>query len=301
MEGRSAAYRGATRAEVERKYHEAARIAASEGYAPTSEAWSTEPGEEILTVSYAYLPEQAPAVLEALGPGEPLPAAPPPSAVLPPAAAPPPPAFRTIERPSALDFERASLPPTEHRPATGWRSVVERIEGRVPALQGRVPLAAGVGVAVVVVAFWFFVLGGKPGDTAGSSPTAPPVATAQPTQLSKLAASDVGYTASAAVGGNIRFHFTITNHGLAAGAPVSARLSGLSSNAEMLECDPTCTKGDASTDLQFDFADGLTPGQSVTYEINFRATTPGEANWTLTLVEGQSLEIYKGNGSIKIE
>jgi len=293
VEGRSAAYRGATRAEAERKYHEAARSAAAEGYAPTSEEWSSEAGEQVLTVTFAYLPDQAPAVLAALGPGDaPLPP-PPPTLPAPP--------LRGISRPSALDPERAPQPPATRQPPAAWATAVGAVEDRVPALKGRVPLAAGIGVAVVVAVLWFFVLGGKPSATSGNGPTPPPAATVQPTQLSKLAASDVGYTANAAVGANIRFHFTVTNHGLTPAAPLHVQLSGLASSAEALACEPACTRNDSGGDLGFDFADGLTPGQSVTYEINFKATTSGVASWTLVIFEGPSLEVYKGNGSITVQ
>lgn len=66
MEGRSAVYRGVTRVEAERTYHDDARRAAAEGYVPTSEEWSAALGQQVLTVNYVHLPEQASAVLAAL-------------------------------------------------------------------------------------------------------------------------------------------------------------------------------------------------------------------------------------------
>jgi hypothetical protein len=282
MEGRSAAYRGATREEAQEKYHEAARVAAAEGYAPTSEEWSTEMGEQVLTVTFAYLPDQAPAVLAALG------------TIDPPLPAPPSPVATWFAAPA---IQGATDPATGSR----WSSVVATVEDRFPALKGRVPLAAGIGAGVVAVAFLLFVLGGKPSGTAGGAPTQPPAATVQPTPSSKLATSNIGYTASAEVGGNIRLRFTITNLGLTTSSPIRAQVSGMQSVADATDCVPACTKSDTSGDLAFDFSDTLTPGQSVSYEINFAATTAGVADWKITLQEGQSVDFYKGGGAITIK
>ena len=59
-------YRGTTREEAERAYHADARVAASEGYVPTSEQWSYALGQQVLTVGYVHLPDQAASVLAAL-------------------------------------------------------------------------------------------------------------------------------------------------------------------------------------------------------------------------------------------
>jgi hypothetical protein len=69
-EPRTVVYRGASRSEVERKYHAGARTAVDEGYAPASEEWSNALGQEVLTVRYAYDPDQASAVLSALDAAE---------------------------------------------------------------------------------------------------------------------------------------------------------------------------------------------------------------------------------------
>jgi hypothetical protein len=63
---RSSAYQGTTREAAENAYHADARVMAHMGYAPTLEEWSTVLGRQMLTVTYLYAPERAPAVLEAL-------------------------------------------------------------------------------------------------------------------------------------------------------------------------------------------------------------------------------------------
>ena len=288
MEGRSGAYRGATREEAQQKYHDAARVAAAEGYAPTSEDWSSEAGEEVLTVTFAYLPDQAQAVLAALGGAEPQRPVPAPTG---PASA----AVPALQRPTVhIDVSPPSTP-------SRWSSVVADVEARVPALKGRVPLAAGIGVAAVAVVFLVLILGGKPSGTSGGGPTQPPVATTQPTPSSKLATSDVGYTASAAVGANIRIRFTVTNLGRTTSEPIRAQVSGIKAVADANECVPACQQSEASGDLAFDFADALAPGQSVAYEINFVATTAGVADWKIVLQEGPSVGFYRGGGKITVQ
>ncbi len=67
MDTRSVIYRAPTREDAERAYHEGARDAAAEGFVPTSEVWSTALGQQVLTVLFVHAPDQANAVLEALG------------------------------------------------------------------------------------------------------------------------------------------------------------------------------------------------------------------------------------------
>jgi hypothetical protein len=164
-----------------------------------------------------------------------------------------------------------------------------------------VPIAAGVGLAVVAIAFWLVVLGGKPSGTAGGGPTPPPVATSQPTPSSKLATSEVGYTASAAVGGNIRLRFTVTNLGRTTSGPIRARVAGIRTVADARDCVPTCATVDALGDLTFDFEEALTPGQSVSYQVNFVASKPGVAEWSVVLQENQALDFYEGGGTIEVK
>jgi hypothetical protein len=63
---RTGIYRGVTLDEANAAYHAAAADAAAEGFAPVSEQWSTALGQSVLTVTYAHLPDQAAAVLEAI-------------------------------------------------------------------------------------------------------------------------------------------------------------------------------------------------------------------------------------------
>jgi hypothetical protein len=63
---RTGVYRGASEAEATAEYHAEAARAASEGFVPVSEQWSTALGQSVLTVSYVHAPDQAPAILEML-------------------------------------------------------------------------------------------------------------------------------------------------------------------------------------------------------------------------------------------
>jgi hypothetical protein len=66
VESRSAVYRSATPEDAVEAYHLEAKKLATSGYVPTGERWSSESGRQVLTVEYAYIPDQAPAVLASL-------------------------------------------------------------------------------------------------------------------------------------------------------------------------------------------------------------------------------------------
>lgn len=166
-ESRSAVYRAMTREEVERVYHDEARRLAAEGLAPTSEDWSAALGQQILTVQYAYLPDQAPGVLAALSSLESAPKAP------------------TAPRPSAYPD---APPPTSSQPT--WvqpvrAQTVVPPSTTIPAGRGRGVYVAIVGMVLlaVVAAFAFSDQGKNTVGTSGSTATQTPrpVTTPQPT------------------------------------------------------------------------------------------------------------------------
>ncbi len=69
-ENRTVVYRGGSREDAEQAYHADARGGAAAGYVPTSEDWTTALGQQVLTVVYAYLPDQAIGVAAALAAAE---------------------------------------------------------------------------------------------------------------------------------------------------------------------------------------------------------------------------------------
>jgi hypothetical protein len=165
LESRSLVYRAATREEAERAYHAEARRLAAEGYVPTSEEWSAALGQQVLTVQYANLPDQAPAVLAALaGLG---------------ASGPPPPS-----RPEPPAW--SSSPATPSTPAAWVQPIAPPTAGPsttlTPERRGSGPtLAIVVGViALAVVAGIGFTQLGK-GSPSDGSPTATPRATPRAT------------------------------------------------------------------------------------------------------------------------
>ena len=62
----SAAYRGPSREDAERAYHQDAKTRAEAGFAPVSEDWTTALGNHVLTVRYRHDPEAAGETLLAL-------------------------------------------------------------------------------------------------------------------------------------------------------------------------------------------------------------------------------------------
>ena len=72
-----AVYRGATREDAERTYHQDARTRAEAGFAPVSEDWTTALGQHVLTVRYRLDPEASKDTLQALDEIAVLPAPPP--------------------------------------------------------------------------------------------------------------------------------------------------------------------------------------------------------------------------------
>ena len=162
LESRSVVYRSSSREGAEQAYHAEARQMAAQGFVPTSEEWSAALGQQVLTVQYAHLPEQAPAVLAALASLEIGHAAP---------APPQPPTFPDAAPPSGRPT--GWVPPAPVAPAPVAPTPTTSSSNSARQGRGIYAVVAGL-ILLAIVAAFAFAQGGKNPTTGSNTPTQTP-------------------------------------------------------------------------------------------------------------------------------
>jgi hypothetical protein len=133
--------------------------------------------------------------------------------------------------------------------------------------------------------------GSAPGLTIGPSPAG----------AADVEASDVTYTSKTQLGDAMTVELTLTNSGDADSGPMTLEIGGLSEFAVVVGCTPECAVDAASGDYFLTWAEGLAPDDSNDYEVELDATASGTVEWTLTVIEGRTNDVFRGTAKTTIE
>lgn len=98
-----------------------------------------------------------------------------------------------------------------------------------------------------------------------------------------LDVTDTAYTKEATVGDNITVEVTIENTGKQRNPVTKLNFSELDQYADLFGCDPDCETEDLPGLGPTAILPGVQAGESVTYTVEFIATTVGVVEWSLCL------------------
>ena len=133
------------------------------------------------------------------------------------------------------------------------------------------------------------------------APTPPPTAAPTPTDIAIVEADDVKYTSQTGLGDSMTITLTLTNSGTASSAPITFEIGGMAEVADVVGCTPECAVDTMSGDHVLSFVDGVDAGASADYEVELVTTAAGSVEWTLSIVEGATNEIFRGSATTEIE